>query len=197
MGDQDLTSEAEAFSPASSVASSASAMSISPVPSPCSTASSEVSSSTTTSLENLSSDRIRNNGTAKGKRSWEQQEEDPSNTKRLRTTTPMPKATHKPEYNEQLQNQFASAVDRCDASELDRLLRNHSEKIDIDKYLGGEGETALQRFCRQGSLPLARLMVRFGANASVRTREGWTTTHIAAFSGNPELMSYILRCGKR
>ena len=122
-GDYDVA----AFSPASSVASSASAMSLSadasPVPSPAdSTTSTESSASTavTSELGTCSTVEPQSEASFGGKRkqAWDGGSGTVAldNDKRRRTTgsssssSAMPRPTHRPEYNEQLQGQ-ASAHD--------------------------------------------------------------------------------------
>ena len=118
-GDYDVA----AFSPASSVASSASAMSLSadasPVPSPAdSTTSTESSTSTTavtSELGTCSASESQSEASFGGKRkqAWDVGGGGTvalDNDKRRRTTdssssSAMPRPTHRPEYNEQLQGQ--------------------------------------------------------------------------------------------
>ena len=122
-GDYDVA----AFSPASSVASSASAMSLSadasPVPSPAdSTASTESSSSTTTSesgscTASQPQSEMIGGGGGKRKQAWEGGGNvalDNDKRRRLQaaasSSSPMPRPTHKPEYNEQLQGQVKNTL---------------------------------------------------------------------------------------
>ena len=120
-GDYDVA----AFSPASSVASSASAMSLSadasPVPSPAdSTTSTESSASTavTSELGSCSASESQSEASFGGKRkqAWDVGGGGTvalDNDKRRRTTgssssSAMPRPTHRPEYNEQLQGQASA-----------------------------------------------------------------------------------------
>jgi hypothetical protein len=52
--------------------------------------------------------------------------------------------------------------------------------------------TALHQCCFDGNLPTAKLLVRFGADAKLTTREGFSTLHIAAFSGHSNVLLYIM-----
>ena len=116
-GDYDVA----AFSPASSVASSASAMSLSadasPVPSPAdSTASTESSGTTTSEISSYSvvQPQSEMSGGGKRKQAWEGSGSTaPDNDKRRRVTSSleMPRPTHKPEYNEQLQEEASTHRD--------------------------------------------------------------------------------------
>ena len=108
---------------------------------------------------------------------------------------PLPKATHKPEYDADLQAAFESAVTTSNASQLDGLLKAHSESVDVNRY-DSEGRTPLQRFCGQGSLELAKLLVRYGADLNLRTREGWSLIHIASFSGSSDMVNFVLKNAK-
>ena len=85
-------------------------------------------------------------------------------------------------------------MERGSREELDRLLSDHSEKIDVDRY-GRDGRTPLQAVVGGGGgLALAKLLVAYGADATRTTREGWSTLHLASYSGNLELLSYIRKC---
>ena len=186
----------------------------SPVPSPAeSTASEQSSASTASSLSDVSDLNKRpltqSYPEYYGEKRRRRESDNADNVRRI------PKATHKPHYNEQLQGQvggflsfnwdwmigtfsfqFEVAVAGGSEEDLDRLLSHHSEKIDINRY-GCDGRTPLQDLCSRGMLPHVKLLVAYGADTRRRTREGWSTLHIAAFSGNTELLSYILQCNGR
>ena len=107
-----------------------------------------------------------------------------------------PKPTHRSEYNTSLQERFNTAVQNGIYQELDTLLRGYSEMIDINQF-DEQGQTPLQHFCSSGNLALVQLLVKFGADPRLCSRDGWSTLHIAAWSGHSELMMYIMRCSKR
>jgi hypothetical protein len=124
---------------------------------------------------------------------------------------PLPNKTHITEHDLQLQKQFHSLVDNattCQVSKtttannentflssrvnsLEDFLVHHSENIDVNQY-NSDGQTALQQCCLAGNLPLVKLLVRFGANMRLTTREGFSILHIAAFSGHSELLTFVM-----
>ena len=130
---------------------------------------------------------------------------------------PLPNKTHVTEHDVQLQKQFHSLVDSAtcplpkttdrattnsttdnENSLMNRVLQNledflvhHSQNIDVNQY-NGDGQTALQQCCLAGNLPLVKLLVRFGANMRLTTREGFSVLHIAAFSGHSDLLAFVM-----
>ena len=130
---------------------------------------------------------------------------------------PLPNKTHITEHDIQLQKQFHSLVDSAtcplpkttertatnnktdnDKSLINRVFQNledflvhHSENIDVNQY-NGDGQTALQQCCVAGNLQLVKLLVRFGANMRLTTREGFSILHIAAFSGHSDLLAFVM-----
>ena len=123
---------------------------------------------------------------------------------------PLPNKTHITEHDVQLQQQFHSLVDNattCQVSKtttnnentllssrvnsLEDFLVHHSENIDVNQY-NTDGQTALQQSCLAGNLPLVKLLVRFGANMKLTTREGFSILHIAAFSGHSDLLTFVM-----
>ena len=105
---------------------------------------------------------------------------------------PLPNKTHRPNYNVQSQKQFRNLLEsRAKISDIESFLGDNSETIDINEY-NLEGRTALQQCCFDGNLPTAKLLVRFGADAKLTTREGFSTLHIAAFSGHSNVLLYIM-----
>ena len=65
----------------------------------------------------------------------------------------------------------------------------------MNKY-DSDGQTPLHVFCSAGNLALVKLMVKFGASTKMRTREGWSVMHLAAFCGNAALLSFAIKCNK-
>lgn len=114
----------------------------------------------------------------------------------LPSSQPLPKATHRSDYNPQLQARFDAAVRRGSFQELDEFLSSYSELVNINQF-DVDGHTPLQHFCSLGNLKMVQLMVRFGADPRMTSKDGWATIHIATWSGNSEVMMYILRCTKR
>jgi len=114
----------------------------------------------------------------------------------LPSSAPLPKATHRSDYNPQLQARFGAAVNRGSFQELDEFLSSYSELVNINQF-DNNGQTPLQHFASQGNLKMVQLMVRFGADPRMTSKDGWSTVHIATWSGNSEVMMYIMRCSKR
>jgi ankyrin repeat protein len=76
-------------------------------------------------------------------------------------------------------------------SSLEDFLLRHSENIDVNQY-NDDGQTALQQSCLAGNLSLVKLLVRFGANMRLTTKEGFSILHIAAFSGHSDLLNFVM-----
>ena len=110
----------------------------------------------------------------------------PTNVKR-----PLPTKTHLSDYDVELQSQFHDLVGVADHDEVEDFLMRHLDQLDINQF-NSEGRTALQQSCLEGNLPLAKILVKYGANLRLNTRDGFSTLHIAVFSGHSHLMSYIL-----
>ena len=104
----------------------------------------------------------------------------------------------------QLQKQFDLLIDDSIAinekeeklnehptQKVEEFLISHSKIININRY-NGNGQTPLQRCCSEGNLPLAKLLVKFGAKSKLTTRDGFSTLHIAAFSGHSHMLFYIM-----
>jgi Ankyrin repeats (3 copies) len=103
----------------------------------------------------------------------------------------LPTKTHQANFNLASQKQFRSLLEsKAATSEIESFLCQHSETIDINEY-NSEGRTALHQCCFEGNLPTAKVLVRFGANAKLTTRDGFSLLHLAAFSGHSNFMFYI------
>ncbi|TRY63770.1 hypothetical protein TCAL_13088 [Tigriopus californicus] len=198
----------EALSPASSIGSSASASAMSmsdgsPVPSPgtLSDVDSESLTSESMSVASSVSGASSVESVSSRKRNFTQpNDNEPLQFKYARTIpnlkTTVPKATHRSEFDTQIQSRFQNAVEKGDPGEINQILQLHSHSIDLNKY-NEEGRTPLQHFVMSGHLGLVKLMIQFGADSRLRTKEGWSNLHIASFAGHTHIMSYILRSGKR
>jgi ankyrin repeat protein len=104
----------------------------------------------------------------------------------------LPAQARRSNYSAQSQKQFRLLLEsKAKPADLEAFLGQHSEAVDVNEY-NGEGRTALHECCFDGNLPTAKLLVRFGADARLTTREGFSTLHIAAFSGHSNLMLYIM-----
>jgi len=108
----------------------------------------------------------------------------------------MPQATHQASYNPILQDKFNNALQNCDYSELEDLLSSSSESIDINQFTT-DGMTPIQHVAvMSGQLAMVQLMIRFGADPNMTNRDGWSTLHLVAYSGNQEITQYILTFSK-
>lgn len=216
MGDED-----EAMSPASSVASCSSAMSVSsdssPVPSPASTSSADSSSTSQyhsyrpqtwaeaqrrQHRHHLEADET-DNAQWRNVSSSQSSESTATYQSTLRiadtaspSRTMLPAATHRSQFDQQLQILFHNAVIKADFGELSSILGRHSHSIDLDKF-DGDGHTPLHRLCRLGHLDMVKLLVQHGADWRLRTREGWSLIHIASFAGSSDMLSFVLRCSRQ
>jgi ankyrin repeat protein len=110
---------------------------------------------------------------------------------------PMPAATHRSGVDPSLQARFNAAVAAASYHDLEDLLRSDAHRININAFDPATGQTALQRFCVAGELSLIQLMVRYGADSRLCSRDGWSPVHMAAWSGRPEVMLYVMDCSKR
>jgi len=110
----------------------------------------------------------------------------------------MPQPTHQVSYNPSIQARFNNALQNNDISELQDILQSSSDNnnIDINLY-NQDGQTPIQQACMSGQLAIVQLMIRFGADPNLRSRDGWATLHLASFYGNSEILQYIILCSKR
>ena len=102
----------------------------------------------------------------------------------------LPSMAFRHNVNPSSQHQFRQLL-QSKSSDLESFLSENSEAIDINEY-NVEGRTALQQCCIDGNLTTAKLLVRFGADAKLTTREGFSTLHLAAFSGHSNVMLYVM-----
>lgn len=99
--------------------------------------------------------------------------------------------THSSSVNIQLQEQFDSLLRICQVESVERFLRQHSENIDINRY-NSDGQTPLHQACVEGNLALVRILVQYGANCQLTTKGGFSPIHLATFSGNTEVLSFVI-----
>ena len=109
----------------------------------------------------------------------------------------MPPATHRSGIDPTLQARFNAAVAAASYNDLEDLLRVAAHRINVNEFDPATGQTALQRFCVAGELSLIQLMVRYGADSRLCSRDGWSPVHMATWSGRPEVMLYVMDCSKR
>ena len=110
---------------------------------------------------------------------------------------PMPTPTHVSGYDAALQARFNAAVQESSYRDLEELLRSYAHRINVNEYDLASGQTPMQKFCVAGDLNLIQLLVRYGADSRLCSRDGWSTLHMAAWSGRPEVIMYVLDCSKR
>lgn len=89
------------------------------------------------------------------------------------------------------QGEFLEAVRCGDLSELHRLLEELQTKVDVNGY-NVDGQTALHQSCLDGNLELVKLLVRFGADVRLTTRDGWSALHLAAYCGHRDIALYLI-----
>jgi len=109
---------------------------------------------------------------------------------------PLPAPTHAPHHDPRLQDAFNLALKAGDQPALHALLSASSERIDINQH-NAEGQTPLQVACLQGQLAVVQVLVRHGADPGRTSRDGWSTLHMAAFSGHSDITQYMLLCSRR
>ena len=118
----------------------------------------------------------------------------PATTLPVRQLAPRPAPA--PNTDPDLQADFLDLVTIGKPAKLERFLESHAESVNLNQY-SGEGLTPLQAVCGAGgaaALELARLLVRYGADTRLTSRDGWSPVHMATFSGNTALMLYLLQC---
>ena len=104
-----------------------------------------------------------------------------------------PRLSNRPNSDQliKLQNKFESVIVSDEIDNVEDFLSKHSTDININQY-NCEGRTALQQSCVDGKIELAKSLVKYGADHCLTNRDGFSTLQIAAFSGHPEMMMYIL-----
>ena len=104
-----------------------------------------------------------------------------------------PRLSNRPNSDQliKLQNEFESVIVSDKVDMVEDFLSKHSTDININQY-NCEGRTALQQSCVDGKIELAKSLVKYGADHCLTNRDGFSTLQIAAFSGHPEMMMYIL-----
>lgn len=95
-----------------------------------------------------------------------------------------------------VQTDFLDLVSLGKKSKLERFLRDNVESININQY-NEDGLTPLQTVAQDGgeeSADIGELLVKYGADTRLTSRDGWSAVHMATFSGNTRLMMYLLTC---
>ena len=98
--------------------------------------------------------------------------------------------------NSAAQARLLGLVEARKEAELEAFLEDNSHLVDMNQY-GEDGVTPLQRVCQEGGpVGVARLLVRYGADVRMTSRDGWSPLHMAAYSGSSQLLMYLLKCPK-
>merc|ERR1711990_815763 len=111
-------------------------------------------------------------------------------------STPRPRPPPQPRGDPGLQADLADLVKLGKKEKLESWLEERHECVNLNLY-SAEGLTPLQEVCQAGgenSTELARLLVRFGADTRLSSRDGWSPVHMASFSGNTALLLFLLSC---
>ena len=95
-----------------------------------------------------------------------------------------------------VQTDFLDLVSLGKKTKLEKFLRDNIDSININQY-NEEGLTALQTVAQDGgeeSADIGELLVKYGADTRLTSRDGWSAVHMATFSGNTRLMMFLLTC---
>jgi len=115
--------------------------------------------------------------------------------RRTDTTTSIGGGHHR-RANSAAQARLLGLVEARKEAELEAFLEDNSHLVDMNQY-GEDGVTPLQRVCQEGGpVGVARLLVRYGADVRMTSRDGWSPLHMAAYSGSSQLLMYLLKCPK-
>ena len=105
-------------------------------------------------------------------------------------------AGHTRRQDNKFQARLVELVAQGQETRLDEFLEENGKYVDINQY-GEDGVTPLQRICQDGGdVSIARVLVKYGADLKLTSRDGWSPLHMATFSGNLKLMNFIRSCPK-
>ena len=115
------------------------------------------------------------------------------------TSLPVPVyvgAGHGNSKNNILQVKLLELINLGEETVLDEFLEENGKHVDINQY-SEDGVTPLQLVCQEGrKVSIARVLVKYGADLKLTSRDGWSPIHMATFSGNLQLMNFIRNCPK-
>ncbi|XP_076316014.1 notch-regulated ankyrin repeat-containing protein-like [Tachypleus tridentatus] len=100
------------------------------------------------------------------------------------------------ETNVSYQDIFLKAVRNGDTRELQSILQRWEGSVNVNFY-DQTGQTALHQSCMNGNLELVKLLVKFGADARLANRDGWSALHIAAYGGHRDIALYLIANTRR
>ena len=93
--------------------------------------------------------------------------------------------------NDKVQRTFESVMEAGDVPAMEALLAASAAQINVNQF-NCDGRTALQESCLESNLPMAKVLIKYGADPRMTTRDGFSTLQLAAFSGHSPLLMYIL-----
>ena len=99
--------------------------------------------------------------------------------------------THCSKVNAELQEQFLNLLRVSTPADVERFLEMHSENVDVNRY-NVSGQTPLHEACVEDNAELVRILVRFGADCRLTTRDGFSVLHLASFGGGSELFNLLV-----
>ena len=95
-----------------------------------------------------------------------------------------------------LQTDFLDLITLGKKTKLEKFLRENISSININQY-NEDGLTPLQTVAQEAgheSAEIGELLVKYGADTKLTSRDGWSAVHMASFSGNTRLMMFLLTC---
>ena len=96
----------------------------------------------------------------------------------------------------EIQADFLDLVALGKKAKLEKFLAENIERININQY-NSDGMTPLQTVAQDmtsNTADIGELLVRYGADTKITSRDGWSAVHMATFSGNSKLMMFLLTC---
>jgi ankyrin repeat protein len=87
-------------------------------------------------------------------------------------------------------NELTIAINNNSPNELEKILET-SSYFNLN-YVDQEGETPLHKSCLKGNLDLVKILVKHGANQSIKNKSGWFPIHIASFYGHIEILMFLI-----
>ena len=95
-----------------------------------------------------------------------------------------------------IQLRFDKAVESGNSKELRRVLQEDSPTLNLNA-MNSEGLSPLHKSVMEGNLDCVKLLVRYGADIRLATRDGWSPLHLATWTGNMDVLVYLLKHNRR
>ena len=114
------------------------------------------------------------------------------------TSLPVPAVVGmtRPRPNSRLQDRLRALIEDGEVAALDDFLEENGKHVDVNQY-DEDGVTPLQRLCQDGGqVAVARVLLKYGADLRLTSRDGWSPLHMATFSGNLKLLIFLRNCPK-